>query len=262
MGDTGAMAIGIGASASRQAVNAGSSALTAAREVADKLRTLAAGHLEAAPDDIELVDGSARVRGVAELSVGFGELANAVYGTPGYALPAGASPGLEATAALPFDALSYANGCHVAEIEADPETGHVAILRYVVVHDCGRMINPLIVDGQVQGGVAHGIGTALLERIVFDGEAQPLTATLADYMIAGAAELPPIAIRHLESPTGLNPLGVKGVGESGTVPAAAAVAAAVEDALAPFAVEVTEIPIRPDALARMCRAAGARPRPV
>ena len=138
----------------------------------------------------------------------------------------------------------------------------MAILRYVVVHDCGRMINPLIVDGQVQGGVAHGIGTALLERVVFDGEAQPLTATLADYMIAGAAELPPIAIRHLESPTGLNPLGVKGVGESGTVPAAAAVAAAVEDALAPFGVEVTEIPIRPDALARMCSAARARLRPI
>ncbi|MCY4548022.1 MAG: xanthine dehydrogenase family protein molybdopterin-binding subunit [Defluviicoccus sp.] len=257
MGDTGAMAIGIGASASRQAVNAGSSALTAAGEVADKLRSLAALRLEAAPDDIELVGGSARVRGVAALSVGFGDLANAVYGTPGYALPAGAAPGLEATAALPFDALSYANGCHVAEVEADPETGHVAILRYVVVHDCGRMINPLIVDGQVQGGVAHGIGSAILERIAFDREAQPLTATLADYMIPGAAELPPVAIRHLESPTGLNPLGVKGVGESGTVPAAAAIAAAVEDALAPFAVEVTEVPIRPDALARMCRAGPA-----
>ena len=255
MGDTGAIAMGIGASASRQAVNAGSSALVASREVADKLRALAAGRLEAAPDDIELADGRARVRGVAALSVGFAELANAVYGTPGYALPAGASPGLEASAALPFDALSYANGCHVAEIEVDPETGHVAILRYVVVHDCGRMINPLIVDGQVRGGVAHGIGNAMLERIAFDRDAQPLTATLADYMIPGATDLPPIDVRHLESPTAHNPLGVKGVGESGTVPAAAAVAAAVEDALAPFAVEVTEIPIRPDALARMCREA-------
>ena len=255
MGDTGAIAMGIGASASRQAVNAGSSALVASREVAEKLRGLAAGRLEAAPDDIELMGGSARVRGVAALSVGFPELANAVYGTPGYALPAGASPGLEATAALPFDALSYANGCHVAEVEADPETGRVAILRYAVVHDCGRMINPLIVDGQVRGGVAHGLGNAILERIAFDGDAQPLTATLADYMIPGAADLPPIEIRHLESPSAHNPLGVKGVGESGTVPATAAVAAAIEDALAPFAVEVTEVPIRPDALARMCREA-------
>ena len=250
MGDTGAIAMGIGASASRQAVNAGSSALLAAREVADKLRTLAAGRLEAAPDDIELVDGRAQVRGVADLSVGFPELANSVYGTPGYSLPAGAAPGLEATAAVPFDALSYANGCHVAEVEADPETGRVAIVRYVVVHDSGRMINPLIVDGQVQGGVAHGLGNAILERIEFDRDAQPLTTTLADYMIPGACDLPSIAILHLDSPTGHNPLGVKGVGESGTVPAAAAVAAAIEDALASFAVEVDEVPVRPHRLAR------------
>ena len=250
MGDTGAIAMGIGASASRQAVNAGSSALEAAGEVADKLRTLAAGRLETAPDDIELVDGRARVRGVAELSVGFQDLANAVYGTPGYALPAGAAPGLEATKAVPFDALSYANGCHVAEIEVDPETGRVEIVRYIVVHDCGRMINPLIVDGQVQGGVAQGLGNAILERIEFDRDAQPLTTTLADYMIAGACDLPSIAIHHLESPTDHNPLGVKGVGESGTVPATAAVAAAIEDALGPFAVEVNEVPVRPDVLAR------------
>ena len=230
MGDTGAIAMGIGASASRQAVNAGSSALVASREVAEKLRGLAAGRLEAAPDDIELMGGSARVRGVAALSVGFRELANAVYGTPGYALPAGASPGLEATAALPFDALSYANGCHVAEVEADPETGRVAILRYAVVHDCGRMINPLIVDGQVRGAASRTAwANAILERIAFDGDAQAAhTATLADYMIPGAADLPPIEIRHLESPSAHNPLGVKGVGESGTVPATAAVAAAIE----------------------------------
>ena len=140
------------------------------------------------------MDGRARVRGVAELSVGFQDLANAVYGTPGYALPAGAAPGLEATKAVPFDALSYANGCHVAEIEVDPETGRVEIVRYIVVHDCGRMINPLIVDGQVQGGVAQGLGNAILERIEFDRDAQPLTTTLADYMIAGACDLPSIAI--------------------------------------------------------------------
>ena len=146
--------------------------------------------------------------------------------------------------------MSYANGCHVAEVEADPETGRVAIVRYIVVHDCGRMINPPIVDGQVQGGVAQGLGNAILERIEFDREAQPLTTTLADYMIAGACDLPSIAILHLDSPTAHNPLGVKGVGESGTVPATAAVAAAIEDALAPFAVEVDEVPLRPDRLAR------------
>ena len=151
---------------------------------------------------------------------------------------------------MPFDALSYANGCHVAEVEAEPETGRVTILRYVVVHDSGRMINPLIVDGQVQGGVAQGLGNAILERIEFDREAQPLTTTLAEYMIPGACDLPSIAILHLDSPTAHNPLGVKGVGESGTVPATAAVAAAIEDALAPFSVEVDEVPVRPDSLAR------------
>ena len=131
------------------------------------------------------------------------------------------------------------------------------MLRYVVVHDCGRMVNPMIVDGQIAGGVVHGLGNALLERMVFDSDAQPLTATLADYPAAGAATVPGIAIRHIESPTDHNPLGIKGVGESGTVPAAAAVAAAVEDALRPYGIQVSEVPIDTAALASKIAAARA-----
>ena len=255
-GDTTAIPYGIGASASRQAVNAGSSAFQASVAIEDRLKSLAAAKLEAAPDDIELVGGRARVRGVAALSVGFGELANAVYGTPGYSLPPGATPGLEETAAVTFEALTYANGCHVCEVEVDADTGHVAIRRYIVVHDCGRMINPMIVDGQVEGGVAHWLGNAILEWMGFDAEAQPLTATLADYLIASAPEMPRIAIRHFESPSDHNPLGVKGVGESGTVPATAAAAAAIDDALRDFGVRISEMPVRPQDLAR--RIAGVR----
>ena len=256
-GDSTVSATGIGASASRQAVNAGSSARLAAEALADRVRRLAAGRLETAPEDIELAAGRARVRGAAALSVGFGELANAVYGTPGYALPQGARPGLEESAAPVFDALTYANGCHACEVEVDAETGRIAVLRYIVVHDCGRMVNPMIVDGQIAGGVVHGLGNALLERMVFDSDAQPLTATLADYAAAGATTVPRIAIRHIESPSDHNPLGIKGVGESGTVPAAAAVAAAVEDALRPYGIQVSEVPIDTAALASKIAAARA-----
>ena len=267
-GDTAASATGIGASASRQAVNAGSSAHLAAVALEDRVKRLAAGVLEVAPDDVELAGGRARVRGVAALSVGLGALAEAVYGTPGYSLPAGAAPGLEETAAATFDSLSYANGCHVCEVEVDAETGRVAVRRYVVVHDCGRMINPMIVDGQVVGGLAHGLGNALLERMGFDEQAQPTTTTLADYIVTGAVEMPRAAIRHFESPSDHNPLGIKGVGESGTVPATAALAAAVEDALLPFAVRISETPVDPADLARRIaasrsagRADGAAARP-
>ncbi len=250
LGDSAAVPTGIGASASRQAVNAGSSAHLAAGVLADRVRALAADMLEAAPADIELAGGRARVRGAPQLAVGFDALASAVYGTPGYALPTGAQPGLEETAAVPFTALAYANGTHVCEVEVDVETGRIEVLRYLVVHDCGRMINPMIVDGQIVGGVVHGLGNALFERMAFDSEAQPQTTTLADYLLAGAAETPRIAIRHLESPTDHNPLGIKGVGESGTVPATSVVAQAVENALAGYGVRISETPIAPQEILR------------
>jgi carbon-monoxide dehydrogenase large subunit len=133
----------------------------------------------------------------------------------------------------------------VAEVEVDSETGAVQILNYTVVHDSGRLINPLIVDGQIQGGVAHGIGNALLEWMRYGDDAQPLTTTFADYAIPSSCSIPNIRALHMETPSPLNPLGVKGAGEGGTIPVAAAIAAAIEDALSPFGVHLSESPVMP-----------------
>jgi carbon-monoxide dehydrogenase large subunit len=145
----------------------------------------------------------------------------------------------------------------VAEVEVDPMTGGVTILNYVVGHDSGNVINPMIVDGQVQGGVAHGIGNALFEFMKYDADAQPLTTTLADYLMPTATDVPACVIEHVESPNPRTPLGVKGAGEGGTIPAPAAIIAAIEDALAPFGVHFAEMPLTPDRIVAALQAAGA-----
>jgi carbon-monoxide dehydrogenase large subunit len=144
----------------------------------------------------------------------------------------------------------------VAEVEVDPATGAVTILNYVVAHDSGNVINPMIVDGQVQGGVAHGIGNALFEFMRYDADGQPLTTTFADYLMPMAKDVPDCVIEHVETPNPLNPLGVKGAGEGGTIPAPAAIIAAVEDALSPFGVHFAEMPLTPDRIVAALRAAG------
>ena len=166
-------------------------------------------------------------------------------GTAGYTLPGGMTPGLEATEHVVIDALAYTNGTAVVELEVDVETGRVQLAKLVFVHDCGRILHPVIVEGQLIGGVAHGIGNALFEWMRYDENAQPITSTLADYLLVTAIEMPPVELGHLESPSPLNPLGVKGVGECGVVPIAAAVASAVEDALSPYGVRITRAPITP-----------------
>ena len=254
-GDTAAVALGLGAFASRQAVTAGSSVHAAASELADKAVRAAAHMLEAAPADLELAGGRVRVRGVPDMSVALGDIARALAGQPGYPLPGGMAPGMEALGAFTPETLTYCNGCHVAEVAVDVETGAVDILRYTVLHDCGRMINPMIVEGQVIGGAVHGIGSALYERMLFDDAGQPLTVNLGDYVMPGACEAPRLALAHTESPTPLNPLGAKGAGEGGTIPAPAAIAAAVEDALAPFGVLIDDVPITPDRIAAAVAAA-------
>jgi carbon-monoxide dehydrogenase large subunit len=245
MGDTGHVSMGIGAFGSRQTITAGSSAHTAAIEVRDKALKIAANMLEAAVEDLEIVGGDIRVSGVPDMSVSLGKVAHAVAGTPGYALPDGISPGLESTSNFITDALAYCNGCHVCEVEVDPETGGVKLLNYVIVHDSGRLINPTIVTGQVQGGVAHGIGNAMFEWMGYDDDAQPVTTNFAEYLLPTAPELPNFNIIFSESPSPLNPLGVKGAGEGSTVPAAAAVISAIENALEPFGVHIAEAPITP-----------------
>ena len=257
MADTEAIAMGIGTFASRVAANAGPAVDIAARRVREKIIKLAAHLMEAAEHDIELGQGRAFVRGVPQMGRSFAELVSASIGVPGLSLPENIPPGLEETHYFAPAQATYCNGTHIAEVEVDIATCHVRILNYVVAHDAGRLINPLIVDGQIQGGVAHGIGNALFEAMRYDAAGQPLTTTFGDYLLPIATDVPPVTCVHLETPTPLNPLGVKGAGEGGTIPAAAAIIAAIENALAPFGIEISEAPIHPDRLHALLAAAGA-----
>src|SRR6185312_6159592 len=252
-GDTAATPLGMGAFASRQTVTAGNAIYLAARELGDKALDAASALLEAASADLELADGTVRVKGAPQMNVSLGAIARALGGTPGLALPAGIAPGLSARNDYRPAALAYCNGTHVVEVEVDIETARVRILRYVVIHDCGRIINQASVEGQVLGGVVHGIGSALLEWMRFDEAGQPLTATYGDYLLPTAEFLPRIEIHHMESPTPLNPLGVKGAAESGTIAAPAAIASAVENALASLGVTITDLPITPERLHALIR---------
>ena len=257
-GDTGTIALGQGGFASRQAVTAGSSVHLSATEVRGKLLKMAAHLLEAAEEDLELVDGEVRVMGAPGLAITIREVAEAASGVPGYSLPGDIEPGMEAAATFVPTALTYSNGVHAVEVEVDIETGAVTILRYVALSDSGRLINPMMVDGQVQGGVVHGIGNGLFEHMTYDAGGQPLTTNLADYLIPAAPDVPNIEVIHHISPSPLNPLGVKGVGECGTIPAAAAIASAVENALAPFGVLIEEAPITPSRIVELIAASGRR----
>jgi carbon-monoxide dehydrogenase large subunit len=250
-GDTAAFPLGIGAIASRTAVTAGSSVHQAAVEVRAKAIKVASEMLEAAEHDLVLEDGAVRVAGAPGLSVPLGDIAFKLNGMSG--IPMGISPGLEATAYFNVPAATFANGTHLAEVEVDADTGRVTITRYVVGHDCGKLINPLLVDGQVRGGVVHGIGNALFERMLYSEQGEPLTTNYADYLLPTAPEVPRIEIVHLESPSPRNPIGVKGAGEGGTIPAAACVIAAIEDALTPFDVRITQHPVSPQMLRDLIR---------
>jgi carbon-monoxide dehydrogenase large subunit len=186
------------------------------------------------------------------------EIATTVYGSPGYAIPQGLTAGLECAENFAPETLTYGMGCHAVEIEIDIGTCRPRIMRYVVVNDSGRIINPAIVEGQLVGGTVHGIGNALFEWMGYDDNAQPITITLADYLLPTAAEVPHIDVKLLEFPSPLNPLGVKGVGESGSVPAAAAIASALENALEPFGIKIVQVPITPGALHKMLQQARTR----
>ena len=257
VGDTAAISQGVGAFASRQAVNAGSSAMMASDVVRTQIIKLAAQTLGVPESDIDVDDGIAVARSGNRPSLTFRELARLAQGMPGFSLAPGQTPGLEHTAYFTPPQASYCSGTHLAEVEVDPMTGAVTIVNYAVAHDSGTIINPLIVDGQIQGGVAHGIGNALLEWMRYDENAQPLTTTFADYLIPLATDVPVCKITHVESPTPLNPLGVKGAGEGGTIPAAAAIVAAAEDALAEFGVHFAETPLMPERIVDALRMVGA-----
>jgi carbon-monoxide dehydrogenase large subunit len=244
-GDTAAAPLGLGGFASRQTVTAGSSVQIAAASVAARARKLASHILEAAEEDLELAGGEVRIVGAPQLAINLGELARVLKGAPGYPFPKDIEPGLEASATFRIDQLAYSNACHAVEVEVDIETGRVEILRYFAMQDVGRRINPMIVEGQVHGGIAHGIGNAIFEWMGYDEAGQPITTTFADYLLPTAKDVPHLETLYKESPSPHNPLGVKGVGEVGVIPAAAAIASAIEDALSPFAVRIAQMPITP-----------------
>src|SRR5256712_1505964 len=246
----------MGAFASRRGVTAGNSIADACHEVRAGLVRTAATLLEAAPEDIGLEDGRAFVGGSPQRAF---DLARVVQASiPTFAGPGIASPDFEASAYHHVPTVTYASAVHVAQVEVDVETGGVRLLRYVVAHDCGKVINPIIVEGQIHGGVAQGVGGALFEEMAYDEQAQLLTGSLMDYAVPKADDLPSIETVHLEFPSPRNPLGAKGLGEGGAISPPAAIANAIEDALASFGVRVTETPVTPARILAQLAAERAR----
>ena len=252
-GDTREFHWGTGTFASRGAVVAGSACHAAAVRVREKILDLASRELNAAPADLVLEGGRVHVRGDPKAGMALGALALKANPLRGAVRP-GSEPGLEATAYFGPDRGSTANGVHAMLVEVDPETAQVEIKRYVVVHDCGRVINPMIVEGQIQGGVAHGIGNAFYEQLVYDEEGQLLNASFMDYLLPTATDVPNIETTHRETRSPLNPLGAKGVGEAGAIPTGPLFAQAVEDALAGSGLEICEIPLSPNRLFELMNA--------
>jgi len=217
----------------------------------------AAAHvLECAPEDLVAHGGRVEIAGT-DRSMTFREVARAVYSEMGR-LPYDVREELEATESYDPFVGTTSSACHIATVEIDPETYEVRLGRYVVAEDCGRVINPAIVDGQVHGGVAQGIGAALYEEVVYDEEGQILTASLVDYLVPAAGEIPPMDVTHVEAALPPTIGGYRGMGEGGTIGAPAAVANAVADALAPLGVEVAELPITPERLFRLIEGAAAK----
>jgi carbon-monoxide dehydrogenase large subunit len=255
-GDTATLAFSRGTYHSRGAVTAGNAVHLAAEKLRRKILRLAAHHLEVAEEDLELSDGAVRVKGVPDSSLSFARCAQ--LAVPGSPLPPGLEPGLDETAYFNAPSVTWGGAAHAAIVQVDLETGAVTIRRWVVVHDCGRVLNPLILTGQIHGGVAAGIGGALMEHLVYGDDGQPLTTTFMDYALPTAADVPEIQIVHQEIASPLNPLGVKGAGEGGTIGPPAVLAAAVEDALAPFDVRITRTPVSPSAVLAALQEASPR----
>lgn len=250
-GDTTHISMGLGGFASRQTVTAGSSIHLAALEVARKIRKVGAYLLKVDEAQVELRDGAVFVSDAPSKRLGFTEIARLLRGIPGYDLPPGAGAGLESTIHWEPVDMTYASAFHACEVEVDTATGEVRLLRYVAMHDSGNLINPMIAEGQVHGGIVHGIGNALFEYMRYDDQAQPLSTTFADYLMTTATEVPNLQVMFMQSPSPSNPLGVKGVGEAGTIPVTSTIASAIDDALREFGVHVTQIPVDPVELVRM-----------
>ena len=244
-GDTNAVPYGMGTWGSRSAVTGGGAISRASEKLRNKILRIASRLTEVPDDDLELAEGMIRRKADATPLMPIKELAHRVLVQAG-SLPPDEEPGLDATAHYEPPPSTHANATHIALVEVDSDTGKVTLLRYIVVEDCGTIINPTVVDGQIQGGVAQGIGTALYEHALYDENGQFLTGTLMDYLIPTAIDIPQVEIGHIESPSPHTPHGIKGVGEGGAIAPPAAIANAVADALAPFDVRVDAIPLTPE----------------
>jgi carbon-monoxide dehydrogenase large subunit len=247
-GDTGRMPYGWGSYGSRSAPTGLSAIVLAARKITDKAKRIAAHLLEAAPEDIEHVDGQFRVRGVPERAKSFFDIALQAHLAHNY--PADLEPGLEATHFYDPKNFVYPFGTHVAVVEVDPDTGKIKLLRYLSVDDCGPVINPLIAEGQIHGGIAQGLGQALLEDAVYDDGGNLLSANFLEYALPRAEDLVQIEHDHTVTPCPHNPLGIKGIGEAGTIASTAAIANAVLDALRPFGIVHLDMPYTPEKIWR------------
>ena len=242
-GDTALFPYGMGTGGSRVAANSGPAVAQTAREVRARAAKVAAELLECAPEDVRIEQSRVHVVGMPERHVSLGRVAHAAVKSK--ALKATGEPGLHACTYFYPDTVTWAFGTQAAAVEVDVETCEIRLLAYAIVHDPGRAINPTIVEAQLQGGAAQGIGAGLMEEVVYDGAGQLLTASLMDYAIPKADQLPPLAVALDEHPSTINPLGIKGVGESGAIPGAAAIANAVEDAVADLGVIIREVPVTP-----------------
>jgi len=243
-GDTDQFYWGAGTFASRGAVVAGNAINEAAKVVRGKALKLAAEYFECAEEDLELADGEVRVKGVPAKTIKIGALAQKANPLRGAVKP-GTEPGLEAANYFGPERGATASGAHAMIIEIDPETMMVEIKKYVVVHDCGKVINPMILEAQVHGGVAQGLGNAFYEQLAYDENGQLLNASFMDYLLPTALDVPRMEVGHQETPSPLNPLGVKGAGEAGAIPVGPLFAQAVEDALNLPGLEIREIPLSP-----------------
>jgi carbon-monoxide dehydrogenase large subunit len=257
-GDTMLFPFGMGTGGSRVMANTGPAVARTAREVRERAALVAAELLECAPQDIRIEAGRASVAGMPDRTLPLGRLAQAAVRSR--ALKATGEPGLHACSYFYPDTVTWAFGTHACAVEVDVETCAVRLLAYAVVHDPGRAINPVIVEAQLQGGAAQGIGAGLLEEVLYDGDGQLLSGSLMDYAIPKSDDLPSIAVALTEHPSVINTLGVKGVGESGAIPGAAAIANAVEDALGDLGVVIREVPVTPARVFEaLSRARSARP---
>jgi len=243
-GDTDQGAWGWGTYGSRSLAVGGEAVARASRKVQEKAKRICAALLEAAPEDIELAEGAFRVKGSPDKAMSMAEIAGAAH-IPPNELPADIEPGLEESSFYDPENFVFPFGAHACVVEVDPETGKVEVVRYVAVDDCGPAINPMLIDGQVHGGIVHAIGQALYEQVVYDEEGQLVTGTFVDYALPTAAELPGFETDRTVTPSPVNSLGVKGIGEAGTIAATPAVAAAVLDALEPLGVKDLDMPFTP-----------------